>query len=81
MELGARKLKILQAVIEAYIQTGEPVGSKALCELLDVSVSSATIRKEDVRVVAGRRQRDAARIVRGRVVVVEREDRCKGCGL
>ena len=31
MELGARKLKILQAVIEAYIQTGEPVGSKALC--------------------------------------------------
>ena len=46
MELGARKLKILQAVIEAYIQTGEPVGSKALCELLDVSVSSATIRNE-----------------------------------
>ena len=46
MELGARKLKILQAAIEAYIQTGEPVGSKALCELLDVSVSSATIRNE-----------------------------------
>lgn len=46
MELDARKLKILQAVIEAYIHTGEPVGSKALCELLDVSVSSATIRNE-----------------------------------
>lgn len=46
MELDARKLKILQAVVEAYIQTGEPVGSKALCDLLDVSVSSATVRNE-----------------------------------
>lgn len=46
MELGLRKLKILQAVIEAYIQTGEPVGSKTLCQALDVSVSSATIRNE-----------------------------------
>ena len=28
MELDARKLKILQAVIEAYIHTGEPVGPR-----------------------------------------------------
>lgn len=46
MELGERKLKILTAVIEAYIQTGEPVGSKALVELLDHAASSATIRND-----------------------------------
>jgi heat-inducible transcriptional repressor len=46
MDLGERKLKILAAVIEAYIQSGEPVGSKALVELLDHAVSSATIRND-----------------------------------
>ena len=44
MELSDRKKKILTAVIERYIQTGEPVGSKVLCEGL--SVSSATVRNE-----------------------------------
>jgi len=46
MELGERKQKILTAIIDSYIQTGEPVGSKALVELLGNSVSSATIRNE-----------------------------------
>lgn len=46
MELGERKQKILSAVIEAYVRTGEPVGSKALVEALDNAVSSATIRNE-----------------------------------
>ena len=46
MELGGRKQKILTAVIDAYIRTGEPVGSKALAEMLDNAVSSATIRNE-----------------------------------
>ena len=46
MELSGRKLKILQAVVESYVQTGEPVGSKTLCQMLDVSISSATIRNE-----------------------------------
>ena len=46
MELGERKQKILTAVIDAYIRTGEPVGSKALAEMLDNAVSSATIRNE-----------------------------------
>lgn len=45
-ELSARKQKILAAVVEQYIATGEPVGSKALCDKLGVSVSSATIRNE-----------------------------------
>lgn len=44
MELSERKKKILASVIERYIQTGDPVGSKVLCEGL--SVSSATVRNE-----------------------------------
>lgn len=44
MELSERKKKILASVIERYIQTGEPVGSKVLCEGL--AVSSATVRNE-----------------------------------
>ncbi len=46
MELSERKKKILRAVVESYIQTAEPVGSKALAELAGVKVSSATIRNE-----------------------------------
>lgn len=46
MELSQRKEKILAAVIEHYIKTGEPVGSKFLQKDLDISVSSATIRNE-----------------------------------
>lgn len=46
MELSQRKQKILAAVVETYIETGEPVGSKALCETLDFHVSSATVRNE-----------------------------------
>lgn len=44
MELSPRKEKILAAVVESYIKTGEPVGSKSIMALL--SVSSATIRNE-----------------------------------
>lgn len=51
MELGERKLKILAAIVDAYVRTGEPVGSKALCEALDFSVSSATIRNEMAELV------------------------------
>lgn len=46
MELSERKKKILRAVIEQYISTAEPVGSKALVENGDLKVSSATIRNE-----------------------------------
>ena len=46
MELTQRKKKILRAVVEHYIETAEPVGSKALLEMLDLDVSSATIRNE-----------------------------------
>ena len=46
MQLSVRKQKILAAVIDLYIATGDPVGSKAVCDILDFSVSSATVRNE-----------------------------------
>lgn len=46
MELTPRKRAIMDAVVKAYITTGEPIGSKLLCELLDMNVSSATLRNE-----------------------------------
>lgn len=41
-----RKLKILAAVVDEYIKTGEPVGSKAIAGLIDIKVSAATIRND-----------------------------------
>ncbi len=46
MELNPRKRAILSAIIRAYAENGEPIGSKALCDMLDFSVSSATLRNE-----------------------------------
>ena len=41
-----RKLKILAAVIDEYVRTGEPVGSKAISKLDNIKVSAATIRND-----------------------------------
>ena len=41
-----RKLKILEAIIDEYIQTGEPVGSRNISKKLDLKLSPATIRNE-----------------------------------
>ncbi len=41
-----RKLKILAAIVEDYIVTGEPVGSKSIMNLPEINVSAATIRNE-----------------------------------
>ncbi len=46
MELTERKKKVLRSVVELYIRTAEPVGSKAVTELPDMQYSSATIRNE-----------------------------------
>ena len=46
MELTERKKKILALVVEEYIETAEPVGSKFLAEQTDLNCSSATIRNE-----------------------------------
>ena len=46
MELSERKKKVLRSVVDLYIRTAEPVGSKAVAELPDMNYSSATIRNE-----------------------------------
>lgn len=46
MELTDRKQKILRIIVEEYIRTAEPVGSKAIAAMPDVTFSSATIRNE-----------------------------------
>ncbi len=44
--ISERRTAILNLIIEHYLQTGEPMGSKTLCSLLPYSISSATIRNE-----------------------------------
>ncbi len=46
MELDARKLRILQAIIDDYILTAAPVGSRTIAKSTDIGLSSATIRNE-----------------------------------
>lgn len=46
MELSERKQKILKAIVDLYIRSAEPVGSKTLAALPDMDFSSATIRNE-----------------------------------
>lgn len=46
MDLDARKIKILQAIIKNYLDTAEPVGSRTISRRYDLGVSSATIRNE-----------------------------------
>lgn len=46
MKLDDRKLQILTAIVEIYINTGEPVSSKTLAQQLGYQVSSATVRND-----------------------------------
>ena len=46
MNLSDRKREILRIVVEQYVETAEPVGSKAVAAELGSSISSATIRNE-----------------------------------
>ena len=46
MDLTERKKRILRAIIESYILSAEPVGSKAIAQAIGMEVSSATIRNE-----------------------------------
>ncbi len=45
-QLDERKVKILNAIIKNYLETGEPVGSRTISKIEDMNVSSATIRNE-----------------------------------
>lgn len=45
-DLSERKIKILEAIIRNYLETGEPVGSRTISKYTDLNLSSATIRNE-----------------------------------
>src|SRR4029453_6159834 len=46
MALDDRKLDVLRAIVEDYVETQEPVGSKALVERHNLRVSPATVRND-----------------------------------
>ena len=46
MQLSSRKREILRRVVEEYVATGQPVGSKSLVERTDLRVSPSTVRNE-----------------------------------
>jgi len=46
MQLNERKIKILEAIINDYIQTAEPIGSRTIAKKYDWGISPATIRNE-----------------------------------
>ena len=46
MAIDDRKMRILQAIIDDYILTGIPVGSRTISKKYDMGLSSATIRNE-----------------------------------
>src|SRR5262249_61995510 len=46
MELTPRKREILRRVVEEYVSTGQPVGSKSLVQRTGIGASSSTVRGE-----------------------------------
>ena len=50
-ELSDRQIKILKAVIEEYIESGEPVGSEVLEKKYELGVSPATVRNEMAKLI------------------------------
>ncbi|GHU50454.1 heat-inducible transcription repressor HrcA [Clostridia bacterium] len=46
MGLSERKIRILEAIINDYIATAEPIGSRTIAKKYDLGISSATIRNE-----------------------------------
>ncbi len=52
MELTDRKKQILKIVVDGYIATAEPIGSKSIVEKMPGKISSATVRNELADLVA-----------------------------
>ena len=46
MQLTPRKREILRLVIEEYVASGQPVGSRALVERSGLGFSASTVRGE-----------------------------------
>ena len=43
-DIGARSKSIFKALVESYLKTGEPMGSKSLSSKISYRLSPATIR-------------------------------------
>ena len=43
-ELNARSREVFRQIVDAYVETGEPIGSRTIARKLDGSLSPATIR-------------------------------------
>ncbi|EHI97990.1 MULTISPECIES: heat-inducible transcriptional repressor HrcA [unclassified Clostridium] len=46
MSIDERKIRILQAIINDYIRSGDPVGSRTIAKNYNLGIGSATIRNE-----------------------------------
>jgi heat-inducible transcriptional repressor len=46
IELSDRQRELLARVVEKYVETGQPVGSKALVQRLDLAIAPSTVRSE-----------------------------------
>jgi len=46
IDMETRQLDILRAIVEEYVATEEPVGSKAISQRHGLGISPATIRNE-----------------------------------
>ena len=44
--LTQRQVKILKAIVDEFVKTGEPIGSKTLMDKYNLPYSSATIRND-----------------------------------
>ena len=75
MDVDARKLRILQAIVEDYILSNTPVGSRTLSKTCGLGVSSATIRNEMADLEHGAHAVGAGRAMIG----VDRIPRFPGC--
>ena len=62
-----RKFRILQAIIDDYILTAVPVGSRTISKKYDMGLSSATIRNEDERSGGTRGYLDQPHVSAGRI--------------
>ena len=65
MSISERKKKILGALVDEYIKTAEPVGSKAIASISGLGCSSATIRNELAELTALGYLPDASRPLPG----------------
>lgn len=51
VELNARSREVFRQIVDAYVATGEPVGSRTIARRLEEQLSPATIRNRSEEVV------------------------------